>query len=87
MLTLFRRDKKIVLWGVNINYDIRRLVKLGLRVPQFLELMDLMKQHKGGHVQGYSMKALCGRYLNLGVDKFGQDEDFRWICTVCEAFP
>jgi hypothetical protein len=37
-----------------------------------LELMDLAKQHVGGHAQGYGMKALCGRYLELGVDKFGQ---------------
>jgi hypothetical protein len=46
---------------IPVSYDIKRLEKLGVAVVQSLELMDLAKQHVGGHAQGYGMKALCGR--------------------------
>ena len=68
---------KLIPVAVNISFDATRLEALGVRFERRVELMELGKQLQPGHKRGYGMQKMCDRILNLYVDKFGQNADWR----------
>jgi hypothetical protein len=63
--------------GVNIAGDVARLRKqLGINITKMIDLGLLAQQHRADEAEGYGMRALCMRYLQLWVDKQGQDADY-----------
>lgn len=76
-LKLLLQNPRMMPVAVNIAYDCKRLEDLGVTFRRRVELMDLGKELHLGRRDGYGLKSMCKRVLNLYVDKEHQRSDWR----------
>jgi hypothetical protein len=62
--------------GVQVGNDISRLAKLGVKMTTFRDDAEIAKQLQDEMTTGYSLAGLCAQYLQVGVDKHGQNGDY-----------
>jgi hypothetical protein len=59
--------KRLLPVVVQIGGDVNRLIALGINVVNSVEIMDLAKEIKSGHKQGYGVKPHCAHFRKVGV--------------------
>jgi hypothetical protein len=79
MLQRLLQLKCIVACGSQIGRDCSRLEKIQVNIDRRLDLKQAVIRHNSEQPHGTGLQGLSRQYLQLHVDKFGQQEDWS-IC-------
>ena len=75
-LKMLLSNKRLIPVAVNVSGDANRLRKLGVSIDRQVELKTLAKSLDSNNPEGYGLRVMCSRILNLHVDKTHQTSDW-----------